>query len=192
MLKLPIRIQRYTETSNIHAETLSVYGSVMCSSFSSSSSFRGGVCLLMLLNTYHIKKAFHLQTVSSFQLDETMDIYILLVMLLAAFAMLGFDIIAKQTITILARGNKENAKRRYCCSILHIHSLLLFPRRRLRADTVSQLCFVFWCSGTAATVIPLTRSQANVVLKIAFTLDIVMDMPTRFQQGTHLIYHIEI
>ena len=55
MLKLPIRIQRYNETSNIHAETLSVFGSVMCSSFSSSSCFRGGLCLLMLLNTYHIK-----------------------------------------------------------------------------------------------------------------------------------------
>ena len=73
------------------------------------------------------KKAFHLQTVSSFQLDESMDIYILLVLLLAAFAMLGFDIIAKQTITILARGNKENAKRRYCCSTLPIHSLFAVP-----------------------------------------------------------------
>ena len=113
------------------------------------------------------KKAFNLQTVSSFRLDESMDICILLVLLLTAFAMLGVELRAKQTITILARGNKENAKRRYCCSTLPIHSLLLFSGRRLSADTVSQLCFVFWFSGTAETVIPLTRSQANVVLKIA-------------------------
>ena len=116
-----------------------------------------------------------------------MDVCILLVLLLSAFAMLGVDMRAKQTVTILARGTKENAKRIYCCSTLPIHSPLLFSRRRLSADTVSQLYFVFWFSGTAATVIPLTRSQAYVVLKIAIPLDIVMDMPTRFQQGTHLI-----
>ena len=133
------------------------------------------------------KKAFHLQTVSSFRLGESMDICILLVLLLTAFAMLGFDLRAKQTVTVLARGTKENANRRYCCFTLPIHSLLLFPRRRLSADSVSRLCFVFWFSGTAATVIPLTRSQANVVLKIAFPLDIVMDMPTRFKQGTHSV-----
>ena len=133
------------------------------------------------------KKAFHLQTVSSFRLGESMDICILLVLLLTAFAVLGFDLRAKQTVTFLANGTKEKANRRYFCSTLHIHSLLLFTRRRLSADTVSQLCFVFWFSGTAATVIPLTRSQANFVLRSAFPLDIVMDMPTRFQQGTHSI-----
>ena len=108
------------------------------------------------------KKAFHLQTVSSFRLGESMDMCILLVILLTAFAMLGVELRAKQTVTILAHGTKENTERRNCCFALPVHSPLLFPRRRLSADTVSQLCFVFWFSGTTATVIPLKRRQRPI------------------------------
>ena len=56
------------------------------------------------------KNAFRLQTVSYFRLGESMGICILLFILVTAFAMLGVDLRAKQTRTILAHGTMKKRK----------------------------------------------------------------------------------